>query len=607
MNKTELDNEISFLKKDFPKLNSLKEEDLFSLVCLKYFYYPADFTYTHYKECFVDGKNDGGIDLVVVNDLDSYSSTLSLIQSKFVSSISNKQDIVDIFTKILHTYEDFINNKTTKYNPRLKRILKDKLDYIEDMDNLIEFVLFISVEADSDRKEEIKEFIECVSSLNEYLITIYYLDDILAQINSVNDPKRFVDEGKIKIGKHDGSLKFGEHGLLVNVSSNSLRDLYDRYKNKGLFEQNFRYFIRNKKIDDKIKSSLQRKREDFWFLNNGIIISCKDFKPDGDNIRLWDFSIVNGCQTTTLIGEYKGKNENEDFYLPCKIVKSKSDNETDFSHFMSEIAEASNSQKPISDRDLKSNRPEQRKLQKQLKENEPFIYLEIKRGENNRKGLESWQKIKNDELGQYILSFNLQQPGTARSGKRKIFSADKTYKSVFLRHQCKDNIVDLLKLKELYNNYVDKQLRDDKFVDLEQESVARNGKFIVISLIGLFLKQLRGLISFKGFARDENWSIQLEKDNLDGRIFDCNYTNDDFYIKLNGLFQLIIMELSNLYKMREKEEKTVSNFFKADGKYQKIIIKHFIDSVFNNEYRMNEVNNYLEIFEEKITTANTPL
>ena len=78
------------------------------------------------------------------------------------------------------------------------------------------------------------------------------------------------------------------------------------------------------------------------------------------------------------------------------------------------------------------------------------------------------------------------------------------------------------------------------------------------------------------------------------RIF-ADYNKDDFFIKLNGLFQLIIAELSNIYRIREKEEKNVSNFFKTDNKYQKIIIKHFIDTVFNNEYRMKEVNDYLEI------------
>lgn len=596
MDKSSLQKEISVIKEDFPKLKSLKEEDLFSLVCLKYFYQPEYFTYTHYRECFVDGKSDGGIDMVVVNDMDNYSSSLSLIQCKFISAIANIQDIVDIFTKIEQTYNDFLINRTSKYNPRLKRILKDKLDYIEDIDNIIEFSLFVSVDVDKDKKEKIEEEIKRISSLDEFLITINYLDDILDQIENVNSPKKFVDQDKIKIKKEDGFLKFNEQGLLVNLSSNSLKDLYDRYRNKGLFEQNFRYYIKNKKIDDKITSSLQRKRDEFWFLNNGIIISCSDFKVDGDNIKLWDFSIVNGCQTTTLIGDYKGKNEHENFYLPCKIVKSKSNNEDEFSRFMSEIAEASNSQKPISDRDLKSNRPEQRKLQKSLKEDDPKIYLEVKRGEQPKKSVENWQKIKNDELGQFILSFNLQQPGTARSGKRKIFSTDKTYRSVFLRTTSKENIVDLLRLKDYYQIYVDKQLKEDKFVDLDQESVARNGKFMMMSLVGLFIKYKNSLITFQGYSKDSNWSDHLEEDNLTGKIFNTDYSTDDFHDKLNGLFQLMIMELSNLYKQREKEEKNVSNFFKTDAKYQKIIIKHFIDSIFNNSYRIKEVNSYMEIF-----------
>lgn len=594
MDKNQLDKEIKHLKDEFPKLSELTDDALFSLLCLKYFYYPDSFSYTNYKECYVDGKSDGGIDLVVINDVDSYSTTLSLVQCKYVSDITNSQDIRDIFTKIEQTYQNFTNNKTSKYNPRLKRILKDKLDYIDDMDNLIEFVLFISVDIVKEKKEEIENSIKAISSLNDYLITIYYLEDIVEQIININEPQRFVPEDKVRINKHDGILKYGDFGMLVNVSSNSLKNLYDKYRNKGLFEQNFRYFVRNKKIDDKITDSLQKKRDDFWFLNNGIIISCKDFKPDGDNVKLYDFSIVNGCQTTTLIGEYKGKNEGDNFYLPCKIVKSKSNQEDEFSRFMSEIAEASNSQKPISDRDLKANRPEQRNLQKELKEENPKIYLEIKRGEQQRKVIEPWQKIKNDELGQFILSYNLQQPGTARSGKRKIFSSDTTYRSVFLRKYSKANIVDLLKLKEYYIDYVEKQLREDKFVDLEQESVARNGKFIVIALIGLFYKYKNKLISFKGFSKEENWFEILEKDNMHERIF-ADYNKDDFFIKLNGLFQLIIAELSNIYRIREKEEKNVSNFFKTDNKYQKIIIKHFIDTVFNNEYRMKEVNDYLEI------------
>jgi hypothetical protein len=597
MDKSQLLREIGILKQDFPRLKALSEEYLFSLVCLKYYFRNGEFAYSDYKDCFVDGKNDGGIDLVEVNDVDHYSSTLSLIQGKFIETLANKQDIIDIFNKMIQTYRDFNIGKTARYNTKLKKIFREKLDFISDQDHIVELVLFISIEATPERKEEIRNLIDENSNFTDFIVSVYYLDDIINIIETINHPKRFVPEDKIKISKKDGTLKYGDNGILVNISALSLKNLYEKHKDYGLFEQNFRYFIRNKRIDDNIKETLKRKRDDFWYLNNGIIISCKDFRPDGDNVKLFDFSVVNGCQTTTLIGEYKGKNEAEDFYVPCKIIKSKTNNEDEFSRFMSEIAEASNSQKPISDRDLKSNRPEQRRLQSELKSEDPIIFVEIKRGEKQKKNLENWQKIKNDELGQFILSFNLQKPGTARSGKKLLFSSEKIYRSVFLRTHCKKNILDLLKLKEKYNDYVEYQLSNELFVDIEQESVARNGKFIVIAIIGFLLKYKRNLIEIKGFGKSEDWEYKIEEDDLNGQIFDSNYKADDFDMLLNSLFQMIIVEISNLYKSREIEEKTVSNFFKADQKYQYIIVKHFIESVLNNQYKMKETNEYLKIFD----------
>lgn len=179
-------------------------------------------------------------------------------------------------------------------------------------------------------------------------------------------------------------------------------------------------------------------------MNNGIIIGCKDFLLDGDNVKLYDFSIINGCQTTTLIGEYKEANEGHDFWLPCKIVKPSQ--EKQFETFISSIAESSNSQKPISDRDLKANKKEQKVLQVELQKEEPQVYFEIKRGEQiitpaKRKQLEAWQYIKNDLYGQQILSFHLQMPGTARSGKKKLFGDNSLYRAVFKRHFDKQGIV----------------------------------------------------------------------------------------------------------------------------------------------------------------------
>ena len=93
---------------------------------------------------------------------------------------------------------------------------------------------------------------------------------------------------------------------------------------------------------------------------------------------MYNFSIVNGGQTTTLISKNL-KDNSKDFYVLCKIVKSteKLDNKETM-RFYNEIAETTNSQKPIQPRDLKSNSPEMIALQKLLLERDYF--LEIKRG-----------------------------------------------------------------------------------------------------------------------------------------------------------------------------------------------------------------------------------
>ena len=415
--------------------NGLSDDLTFGTICYKYFYNDGKYDITDFQNSFTDGANDGGIDLIAINESD-ISKSLVLIQSKNIQDFNSKDDIKDIFLKMAQTVKDFEKEKIGSYNKNLRRIYREKYDDSSDDSNFtIELVLFINTNKSEQYKSDIIYHLSKVDELEDFEVSIFYKNEIEQQIEAFEDGQRFVPEGKVDIYKDHGSIKNGDNGLLVNISALSVRKLYDKYKDQGLFEQNFRYFVRNKKIDDQINSSLKSKRDKFWFLNNGIIIGCKDFRQDGDNIKLEDFSIVNGCQTTTILGSYKGSNEDLDFPIPCKIVKPDKSGEDYFNIFISEIAEASNSQKPISDRDLKSNQPEQRKLQRELKQSAPKIYLEIKRGEGilRKRNLENWQKLKNDTLGQLILGILLQQPGTARSAKKKIFSDRATYNKVFKR------------------------------------------------------------------------------------------------------------------------------------------------------------------------------
>lgn len=585
--------EIAQIRSDIPKINNLSDEYIFSLLCYKYFYNDGRLDYKDYLDCFVDGRSDGGIDVIAVSD-DDQQVRLIFAQSKFINQITNKQDVVDIFTKMHQTFKDFGENRTAQYNSRLKKVFREKYSFVEDQIPIYELALFTTASPTIKRKEEIKRDIDTVEELQNYQVSIYYGDEIEAQIENLKTPHPFVEEGKIKIAKKDGYIKYGDNGLLVNVSANSLKDLYERFSSTGLFEQNFRYFIKNKRIDDGITQSLRSKRDQFWFMNNGIIIGCKDFHLDGDNVKLYDFSIINGCQTTTLIGEYGESNQGDDFWLPCKIVKPS--HEKQFDSFISSIAEASNSQKPISDRDLKANKKEQKVLQVELQEEEPSIYFEIKRGETlltpaKRKQLESWQYIKNDLYGQQILSFHIQMPGTARSGKKKIFADNSLYKAVFKRRFDKQGIVDLLKL----NSYYDEFLDNLSLTDVTETSVAINGRFVILATIGFMLKVKRKKIDIKKISKEDEWSKEITADNLEGALF-VKKLDDDFTTTLSGLFTDIIYEIKTLYDNREGEEKTVSNFFKTDYKYQHVILRHIVSRYYENPKKAKEREEYLKIF-----------
>lgn len=592
--------EVKVLRDEFPKLPKLLDEAVFSLVCLRYFFNQGEFGYGDYRDAYTDGRSDGGIDLVLVHEKDG-EDRLVLVQSKLVSSLDDAQDVVDIFTKMAQTVENFQLDRTAAYSKRLKRIYRDRLDSLENQPPNIAMIAFVAGAVSDERKSQIRGELEGIEHLQAYDISVFYRDDIERQIRSVKEPQLFVPEDKVSIAKDDGHITKGANGLLVNVSANSLRHLYDKYRDKGLFEQNFRYFIRNQKIDSGINESLARKRDGFWFLNNGIIIGCKDYSLDGDNVKLRDFSIVNGCQTVTLIGEYKGKNQEVDFVLPCKIVRPAEGQ--DYDDFITQIAEASNSQKPISDRDLKANKPEQKRLQKALSQDEPKIYLEIKRGESllsaaKKKQIEPWQFVDNDYLGQVILAFHLQQPGTARSGKRRIFSSNNIYDAVFKRTAHKESIADSLRIFQLYREYVEQQSADDLFTDADDESVATNGKMMIPSIVGFMIKEKRGLLDTKRINNGESeWTQEVTKDCLgEGPLF-ADHLPDNYRETLFDLFTETKTEVVSLYKTREQEEKTVSNFFKTDEKYFHVILPYIVSKYYRQKIKQQNLKrDYLVLF-----------
>ena len=207
--------------------------------------------------------------------------------------------------------------------------------------------------------------------------------DIEYEIMEIENPKEYVDEAVIKLDAPNNYMRFGaEESLIVNISAFSLKNLYEQYGYRGLFAQNLRYYVKNAKIDGNIVESIQEHPENFWYYNNGVILICDDYRIEENCILVRNFSIINGGQTTKLVGETEFA---QDFYIQCKIIKNKYESVDDRLEFIANVAEATNTQKPIKDKDLIANRIEQRLLKKQLAD--AGIYCQIKRGEKVNKKL----------------------------------------------------------------------------------------------------------------------------------------------------------------------------------------------------------------------------
>lgn len=336
-------------------------------------------------------------------------------------------------------------------------------------------------------KRAITNALQAMKPEHEYVT--YHISfglDIEYEIMEIENPKEYVDEAIIKLDAPNNFMHFGaEESLIVNISALSLKNLYEQYGYRGLFAQNLRYYVKNAKIDGNIIESIQEHSENFWYYNNGVILICDDYIIEGDSILVQNFSIINGGQTTKLIGE---TDFTQDFYIQCKIIKNKYESADDRLEFIANVAEASNTQKPIKDKDLIANRIEQRLLKKQLAD--AGIYCQIKRGEKVNKKLypAAWQNTTNEELGQFLLSFVYQKPGTARGSKASICGNKERYNLLFNKKYNSGFLGDLLKIKAFYKLWVNQIKKTDDGSDPYKVGLVNNGMFFMTAIIGVVCK-----------------------------------------------------------------------------------------------------------------------
>lgn len=423
-------------------------------------------------------------------------------------------------------------------------------------------------------KSRIQTSIAKMKSERDYVsYKIIFGGDVEGEIMEVEDPKDSVDYGMLKINQENDILSYHD-SLIVNASAKSIQALYQDYATRGLFAQNLRYYVKNAKIDEAIVDSIENRPEYFWYFNNGIILICREYKVDGDMIELKDFSIINGGQTTYLIGETPFEN---DFYVQCKIVLA--DKEKDIS-FISDVAEASNTQKPIKMKDLIANRKEQRLLKSQLAK--AGIFCSVKRGQkiNKKVYTEAWQNTNNEEISQFLFSYLYQSPCVARNSKASLISNTDRYNLIFGKTYPNEFLIDLLKMKVFYKSWL-KKVSKDPDSDMTKIGLVKNGMLLMFALVGLLSKFCYHRDYFEKYKNGD--TTEKKKEIFSQYDIYHPFMKKELSLDKTAWFELFEYCYGNIYapgfeylKAFKPNYSSYSNFTKTQKNYDSCVLGNYL-------------------------------
>lgn len=598
---------INALKDTFPSLRNKPDDYVFSALAVKSNYYknPAlVLNETDFDEFIVDGQYDGGVD-VLLSDPNSETSDMVIGQSKYYQSISF-DDAFNALTKMASFYKDMMQGHYEHVNEKVQaRFLSLYSDVGEE--SKIQFVLYTSAPQNNIRKDRLtkkfKDLFVDIDSSN-FEVIILFGPDIVSEIKESESRRPTVESGKIKIDERDNYLLYGDTAAIVNVSAFSIKSLYAQH-NTNLLSRNLRYHVSGRVIDKAIEETIRDNPEAFWLRNNGITIICDEFRIDGKEVKLKNFSIVNGGQTSYMIHKSKFVSETRDFYLPCKIIETAGNSEDEKNLFSLEIAKATNSQKAIKQIDLKANSPEQVRFSQAMRE--AGIFYQTKRGEIVPAGYKiAYQNSDLAEIGKLCLSAIFQMPGSSRNKPSSLYTPQ-YYDLIFDSNQsqiatlCKEFLYIDYYFRNIFQKRFDAENRNQPNAQ-DRIAFAHNSRTICTAFVAFSARYWQGNITIDDLqtifsaSRHEPpypqlYDIFKKLDNVTS-LFPANvFADKSVYDEiLYKLFMLIINAGIMCFTMASRYEEglIISNYLKKDKNYYSILESQWptlemqIRDVFNN-------------------------
>lgn len=254
----------------------------------------------------------------------------------------------------------------------------------------------------------------------------------------------------------------------------------------SIYNSNFRYQLRHTPVRDGMWATLSdtEDRKFFHLYHNGITVLGRSISCRDQQLRMHDFQVVNGLQTIETLFDFDGREEGakelQDVFVLTRLIDLDEHDPPgpDERPLDERIAEYSNRQNPITNRDLRSNDRIQKRLQHEI--DGMGFKFQRKRGQYP-KG--SRDVVDNEDAAQRMLSFWRGLPADAKASKKLLFVKRTDDRKGYYEEVFPDN---LPAEAVLIPWFVYKTLPDGKS-QFEQE-VVEYGDMVMLAMLGSLFK-----------------------------------------------------------------------------------------------------------------------
>ena len=307
-----------------------------------------------------DHKNDKGIDGVYV---DKQSKEVILLQSKFRKKFDKGDGDGDL-RKLVGSGEWFSQENIDKLEQsRASKELKSLVADLKVFDLLNQGftlkMLFVTTGYfDNSAQDYIKVTDEKVEYWDNHKLFANFTYNGTEDL--VNED--FVLEATDKIIENNYTQENSAFTLAVKASDLlKMSGIVDR----SLFSKNVRYGLGKTNVNRSISKTIRdkTKHNKFILFHNGITVVCHKAEiQDSSKLKITNYSVVNGCQSTLTLFENRG-HITDNLQIMVKVVATGENTK-----LSDEITYFANNQNPINPSDLRSREKFQLDLQQQFED-----------------------------------------------------------------------------------------------------------------------------------------------------------------------------------------------------------------------------------------------